>query len=117
MESVCTDAYEGLELCPILTIVEDEAYCASSQRGDAGVTVFAPDGLLTVREVAEAMRVSTMTVYRLIKAGELPAIRVGKHFRIRRRDLTGYLDSRMVGMPDTRIPGTGASDIRTAGGE
>ena len=61
------------------------------------MTMFAPDGLLTVREVAEAMRVSTMTVYRLIKAEELPAIRVGKHFRIRRSDLTGYLDARMVG--------------------
>ena len=52
--------------------------------------------LLTVREVAEAMRVSTMTVYRLIRAGELPAIRVGKHFRIRTRDLEAYLDSRVV---------------------
>jgi excisionase family DNA binding protein len=57
-----------------------------------------PDrGLLTVREVADAMRVSTMTVYRLIKAGELPAIRVGKHFRIKNGDLVAYLDSRMVG--------------------
>ncbi|HMC71487.1 MAG TPA: helix-turn-helix domain-containing protein, partial [Mycobacteriales bacterium] len=35
--------------------------------------------LLTVREVADAMRVSTMTVYRLIRSGALPAIRVGKH--------------------------------------
>jgi excisionase family DNA binding protein len=43
------------------------------------------------------MRVSTMTVYRLIKAGDLPAIRVGKHFRIRRRDLTTYLEARRVG--------------------
>ena len=52
--------------------------------------------LLTVREVAEAMRVSTMTVYRLIKGGELPAIRVGKHFRIRETDLSGYLDAQTV---------------------
>jgi excisionase family DNA binding protein len=66
--------------------------------------MFAPDGLLTVREVAEAMRVSTMTVYRLIKAEELPAIRVGKHFRIRRRDLTGYLDARVVGHPSVEVP-------------
>jgi excisionase family DNA binding protein len=59
-----------------------------------------PDrGLLTVREVAAAMRVSTMTVYRLIKAGELPAIRVGKHFRIKGADLVAYLDSRVVGGP------------------
>jgi excisionase family DNA binding protein len=43
------------------------------------------------------MRVSTMTVYRLIKAGELPAIRVGKHLRIRERDVAKYLDERVVG--------------------
>ena len=49
--------------------------------------------LLTVREVADAIRVSTMTVYRLIRAGELPAIRVGKHFRIRESDLSAYLDA------------------------
>jgi excisionase family DNA binding protein len=40
------------------------------------------------------MRVSNMTVYRLIKAGELPAIRVGKNFRIRRSDVGAYLDGR-----------------------
>ncbi len=42
------------------------------------------------------MRVSTMTVYRLIKAGELAAIRVGKHFRIRDADLSEYLDAQTV---------------------
>jgi excisionase family DNA binding protein len=39
------------------------------------------------------MRVSTMTVYRLIRAGALPAIRVGKHFRIREHDLDSYLEA------------------------
>ena len=48
------------------------------------------------------MRVSTMTVYRLIKAGELPAIRVGKHLRIRERDVAKYLDERIVGTIDRR---------------
>ena len=52
--------------------------------------------LLTVREVAETMRVSNMTVYRLIRAGELPAIRVGKHFRIRENELNEYLVSQTV---------------------
>jgi excisionase family DNA binding protein len=60
------------------------------------VHVAAERRLLTVKEVAETMRVSTMTVYRLIKAGELAAIRVGKHFRIRDADLTGYLDAQTV---------------------
>ena len=53
--------------------------------------------LLTVREVADAMRVSTMTVYRLIRSGALPAIRVGKHFRIRRTDLDHYLRAQTFG--------------------
>lgn len=48
-------------------------------------------GFLTVAEVAALMRVSTMTVYRLIKAGELPSIRVGKSYRIRRADLDRYI--------------------------
>jgi excisionase family DNA binding protein len=52
--------------------------------------------LLTVREVADTMRVSNMTVYRLIRAGELPAIRVGKHFRIRENELNEYLESQTV---------------------
>jgi excisionase family DNA binding protein len=39
------------------------------------------------------MRVSNMTVYRLIKAGDLPAIRVGKNYRIRGRELSDYIDA------------------------
>ncbi|MGI8575663.1 MAG: helix-turn-helix domain-containing protein [Egibacteraceae bacterium] len=49
--------------------------------------------LLTVTEVAEHMRVSNMTVYRLIKAGELPALQIGKNYRISSEDLTAYLDA------------------------
>jgi excisionase family DNA binding protein len=56
--------------------------------------------LLTVREVAGSMRVSTMTVYRLIRAGDLPAIRVGKHFRIRTLDLEQYLEAQTLGGGD-----------------
>lgn len=46
---------------------------------------------LTVQEVAELMRVSTMTVYRLIKAGELPAARVGRSYRLREAQVESYL--------------------------
>ncbi len=49
---------------------------------------------MTVAEVAQLMRVSTMTVYRLIKAGELPSVRVGKSYRIREDDLDRYLATR-----------------------
>lgn len=50
--------------------------------------------LLTPAEVAEQLRVSAMTVYRLIKAGELPAARIGKSYRIREDDVDTYLHDR-----------------------
>lgn len=52
---------------------------------------FAKARYLTVQEVADLMRVSTMTVYRLIKSGELPAVRVGRAFRLRDNDIDTYL--------------------------
>jgi len=60
---------------------------------------FAPDledRLLTVAEVADTMRVSNMTVYRLIKSGQLPALRVGRNYRIRRADVQQFLVDRSV---------------------
>ena len=48
---------------------------------------------LTVAEVAEIMRVSKMTVYRLVHAGDLPAVRVGRSFRVHEKAVNDYLDS------------------------
>lgn len=53
-------------------------------------------GFLTPREVAEALRVSDMTVYRLIKFGELRALRIGKSFRISEEDFDTYLADRFT---------------------
>jgi len=47
---------------------------------------------LTVAEVAEMMRVSTMTVYRLIKSGDLHAVRIGKSYRIEEAEVDRYLN-------------------------
>ncbi|HEY7137898.1 MAG TPA: helix-turn-helix domain-containing protein [Acidimicrobiia bacterium] len=55
---------------------------------------FSKARFLTVQEVADLMRVSSMTVYRLIKAGDLPAVRVGRSFRVRDEDVDRYLGSR-----------------------
>ena len=57
---------------------------------------FVGDRLLTVGEVAGTMRVSNMTVYRLIKSGQLAAVRVGKNYRIRESDVNRYLSERSV---------------------
>ena len=46
---------------------------------------------VTVAEVASALRVSNMTVYRLIQAGTIPAVRVGRSYRIREDDVDRYL--------------------------
>ena len=48
----------------------------------------------TVAEVASLLRVSSMTVYRLINAGDLPAVRVGKSYRLREDDVDRYLAQR-----------------------
>ena len=49
---------------------------------------------VTVGEVARQLRVSNMTVYRLINAGELPALRIGKSYRLRADDVDAYLEAR-----------------------
>jgi excisionase family DNA binding protein len=46
---------------------------------------------LTVAEVATVMRVSKMTVYRLVHSGELPAVRVGRSFRVPEDAVNDYL--------------------------
>ncbi len=51
---------------------------------------------LTVGEVAALLRVSSMTVYRLINAGDLPALRIGRSFRVRSEDLDRYLTERLT---------------------
>src|SRR5262249_10460990 len=55
---------------------------------------FSKARFLTVQEVADLMRVSSMTVYRLIKAGDLPAVRVGRSFRVSDTDVDAYLAAR-----------------------
>ena len=71
---------------------------ASSAKKDAGVPV--SDGqpvaraqFLTVAEVAGLMRVSKMTVYRLVHNGELPAVRVGRSFRVHAKAVHDLLET------------------------
>jgi excisionase family DNA binding protein len=46
---------------------------------------------VTVAEVAAQLRVSNMTVYRLIQSGQLPSVRVGRSYRIRDVDVDRFL--------------------------
>lgn len=51
---------------------------------------------LTVAEVADMMRVSKMTVYRLVHAGELPAIRFGRSFRVPESAVAAAIDQHVA---------------------
>ncbi len=51
---------------------------------------------LTVAEVATLMRVSKMTVYRLVHGGTLPAVRVGRSFRVPEQAVHDYLSGSFV---------------------
>ena len=72
----------------------------SEQRDQAGRTRF-----LTVLEVADVMRVSKMTVYRLLHSGELPAVRVGRSFRVPQDALDHYLRTSMTVEPEQQDRG------------
>jgi excisionase family DNA binding protein len=71
-----------------------------SERPEKGepamVQVLAKVDFYTVAEVAARMRVSKMTVYRLVHAGELPAARVGRSFRVPRRAVDDHLRTAYV---------------------
>ncbi|ALE93162.1 AlpA family transcriptional regulator [Arthrobacter alpinus] len=57
---------------------------------------FSNVNFLTVQEVAELMRVSKMTVYRMVHAGELPAVRFGRSYRVPANAVESFLKSAVV---------------------
>ena len=59
---------------------------------------------LTTEEVLEYLQVNLRTVYRLIKAGKIPAVRVGRQWRFRKRDIDGWLDSQRPRGGGNRTP-------------
>ena len=70
--------------------------------------------LLTAAEVAEQLRVSTMTIYRLIRSGELPAVRVGRNYRVREEELAAYLEAQIVDPATLDLGDLEAGDERSS---
>ena len=68
---------------------------------------------LTTEEVLEYLQVNLRTVYRLIKAGKIPAVRVGRQWRFRKRDIDAWLDSQR---PRSGARPTAAPTPRTTAG-
>src|SRR4029077_13679633 len=71
---------------------------------------------LTTEEVLEYLQVNLRTVYRLIKAGKIPAVRVGRQWRFRKRDIDAWLDSQRPRGSGTRVAGAQPPPARSATG-
>ena len=69
---------------------------------------------LTTEEVLEYLQVNLRTVYRLIKAGKIPAVRVGRQWRFRKSDIDAWLDSQQT--RPVRVPPRAAAEPTTAAG-
>ena len=67
---------------------------------------------LTTEEVLEYLQVNLRTVYRLIKAGKIPAVRVGRQWRFRKRDIDAWLDSQRARSATVRTPAAAAPAAR-----
>jgi two-component system, chemotaxis family, chemotaxis protein CheY len=69
---------------------------------------------LTTEEVLEYLQVNLRTVYRLIKAGKIPAVRVGRQWRFRKSDIDAWLDSQQT--RPVRVPPPAAAEPASAQG-
>jgi excisionase family DNA binding protein len=66
------------------------------------------DTFLTTEEVIDYLQVNLRTVYRLIKAGKIPAVRVGRQWRFRKGDLDAWLETERRGVRLSPAPSQGA---------
>jgi excisionase family DNA binding protein len=69
------------------------------------------ESFLTTEEVLEYLNVNLRTVYRLIKAGSIPAVRVGRQWRFRKRDLDTWLESQRLAEPKRTVAARSRSRI------
>jgi len=69
------------------------------------------EGFLTTEEVLDYLQVNLRTVYRLIKAGKIPAVRVGRQWRFRKRDIDAWLESQR---PRGSRPAAGGGPARAS---
>ena len=84
------------------------------------------EAFLTTEEVLEYLQINLRTVYRLIKAGKIPAIRVGRQWRFRKADLDAWLTSQQTsstavtthrtfaGRRPANVPGSSSSTTKPA---
>jgi len=67
------------------------------------------DVFLTTEEVLALLQVNLRTIYRMIKAGRIPAVRVGRQWRFRKRDIDTWIDSQRAAPPPRETPARSSS--------
>lgn len=48
--------------------------------------------IMTVSEVAEYFKISEVTTYKLVQEGKIPAFKIGRHWRVKRSDLSEFIE-------------------------
>jgi len=72
------------------------------------------DMFLTTADIIDYLHINLRTVYRLLKAGKLPAVRVGRQWRFRKADVDAWLESRQPGGQTASATGPGAATTPAA---
>src|SRR5258708_7028203 len=73
------------------------------------------ESFLTTEEVLEYLQVNLRTVYRLIKANKIPAVRVGRQWRFRKRDIDAWLETQRP-RGSRAVPAASRSSATPSGG-
>ena len=55
------------------------------------------DEIMTVNEVAQYLKISLITTYRLVQDGRIPAFKVGRNWRVKRSDLADFIEKQKRG--------------------
>ena len=73
------------------------------------------ESFLTTEEVLDYLQVNLRTVYRLFKAGKIPAVRVGRQWRFRKRDIDAWLESQRPRTSSRQAPSAATRASAPAG--
>lgn len=60
-------------------------------------------GLLTIKEVADYLRMGLLTAYKMVKVGKIPAFKIGKQWRVKKEDLEKYIETQKLEPKKSRI--------------
>ncbi|WP_252187810.1 helix-turn-helix domain-containing protein [Anaeromonas frigoriresistens] len=55
------------------------------------------DEIMTISEVANYLKISEVTTYKFVKEGKIPGFKIGRHWRVKKEDLTEFIEKQKRG--------------------